>query len=170
VSVAKKQRRQNFLVAVQCRARICKCLRRSGIASEDSIPPACVAWRTGTTNMVVETARKAGNRFLGSLKGLQIRALVKRFTRRTALYGQQTCEAFFDVLTGPQLSTSTATECFTHLPKYKGKNLTAFLSGPSQTLCIVYVSKSHDALLGTVLVTSKVKHRVKVIVSLKVKT
>jgi hypothetical protein len=56
------------------RARICKRLRRPGIDSEDSIPPAYVAWRAGTTNMVVVPACQAGNRFLGSLKGLQIRA------------------------------------------------------------------------------------------------
>jgi hypothetical protein len=56
------------------RARICKRLRRPGIDSEDSIPPAYVAWRVGTTNRVVVPARQAGNRFPGSLKGLQIRA------------------------------------------------------------------------------------------------
>ncbi len=39
-----------------------------------SIPPAYVAWRAGTTNRVVAPSRQAGNRFLGSLKGLQIRA------------------------------------------------------------------------------------------------
>ncbi len=49
------------------RARICKRLR-------SPIPPAYVAWRANTTNMVVVPARQAGNRFLGSLKGLQIRA------------------------------------------------------------------------------------------------
>ncbi len=47
-----------------------------GIDSEESIPSAYVAWRAGTTNRVaVPPARKAGNRFLGSLKGLQIRFL-----------------------------------------------------------------------------------------------
>jgi hypothetical protein len=56
------------------RARICKRLRSPGIDSEESIPPAYVAWRANTTNMVVVPARQAGNRFLGSLKGLQIRA------------------------------------------------------------------------------------------------
>jgi hypothetical protein len=43
--------------------------------STDSIPPAYVAWRAGTSNRVVVTACQTGNRFLGSLKGLQIRAL-----------------------------------------------------------------------------------------------
>jgi hypothetical protein len=57
------------------RARICKSLWGPGIDSDDSIPPAYVAWRVGTTNRVVVPARQAGNRFLGSLKGLQIRAL-----------------------------------------------------------------------------------------------
>ncbi len=37
-----------------------------GIDSEESIPPAYVAWRAGTTNRVVVRARQAGNRFLGS--------------------------------------------------------------------------------------------------------
>ncbi len=56
------------------RARICKRLRSPGIDSEESILSAYLAGRTGTTNMVVVPARQAGNRFLGSLKGLQIRA------------------------------------------------------------------------------------------------
>jgi hypothetical protein len=40
-----------------------------------SIPPAYVAWRAGTINKVAVPTRQAGNRFLGSLKGLQIGAL-----------------------------------------------------------------------------------------------
>jgi hypothetical protein len=36
---------------------------------------AYVAWRAGTSNRVVVPARQAGNRFLGSLKCFQIRAL-----------------------------------------------------------------------------------------------
>jgi hypothetical protein len=47
--------------------------------SKESIPPAYVAWRDGTSNRVVVPARKVGNRFLGSLKGLQIRALDTHF-------------------------------------------------------------------------------------------
>ncbi len=54
------------------RGRICKRL------SEESIPPAYVPWRTGTTNRIVVAARQAGNRFLSSLKGLKIRALYAR--------------------------------------------------------------------------------------------
>ncbi len=57
------------------RARICKRLSRAGIYSEESIKTAYVVWRAGTTNRVVVLARQAENRFLGSLKGLQIRAL-----------------------------------------------------------------------------------------------
>ncbi len=57
------------------RARICKSVWGPGIDSDYSIPPGYVAWRVGTTNRVVVPARRAGNRFLGSLKGLQIRAL-----------------------------------------------------------------------------------------------
>jgi hypothetical protein len=62
-------------------ARICKRLRRPGIDSEDSIPPAYVAWRDNTTNRVVIPASQAGNRFLGSLKGLQIRAFISTVKR-----------------------------------------------------------------------------------------
>jgi hypothetical protein len=58
------------------RARICKSLRSPRIDSPELIPPAYVAWRAGTTNRVVVLARQAGNRFLGSFKGLQIRAQV----------------------------------------------------------------------------------------------
>ena len=43
------------------RVRICKRLRRPGIDSEDSIPPAYVAWRAGTTNRVAVPARQAEN-------------------------------------------------------------------------------------------------------------
>ncbi len=64
--------------------RICKRLKSPGIVSKpepvfvnvlgiDSA--AYVAWRAGSTNRGLIQARKAGNRFLGSLKGLQIRAL-----------------------------------------------------------------------------------------------
>jgi hypothetical protein len=49
--------------------------RRPGIDYEESIPPAYVAWRAGTIKRVDELARQAENRFLGALKGLQIRAL-----------------------------------------------------------------------------------------------
>ncbi len=42
--------------------------------AQESIPPAYVAWRAGTTNRVVVLNCLAGNRFMGSLKGLQIRA------------------------------------------------------------------------------------------------
>ncbi len=68
------------------RARICKRLWSPGIDSDGPIPPAYVAWRVGTTNRIVVQARHAGNRRLGSLKGLQIRALVnKKFHRSTEL-------------------------------------------------------------------------------------
>jgi hypothetical protein len=65
--------RRLFFQMEAVRARICKSLWSPGIDSDDSIPPAYVAWRVGTTNRVVVPARQAGNRFLGSLKGLQIR-------------------------------------------------------------------------------------------------
>jgi hypothetical protein len=56
------------------RVRICERLRSPGIDSSDSIPPAYVALRGGTTNRVVVPPRQVRNRLLGSLKGLQIRA------------------------------------------------------------------------------------------------
>ncbi len=56
------------------RARICSRLWSPGINFEESIPPAYVAWRAGTKNRVVVPVRQAGNRFLGSINGLQIRA------------------------------------------------------------------------------------------------
>jgi hypothetical protein len=43
------------------------------------MPLAYVAWRAGTTYRVVVPVRQAGNRFLGSFKGLQIRALVGQY-------------------------------------------------------------------------------------------
>jgi hypothetical protein len=45
-----------------------------GIDSEESISPAYVVWRAGTKNRVVVPARQAGNRYLVSLKDLQIPA------------------------------------------------------------------------------------------------
>jgi hypothetical protein len=57
------------------RDRICKRLKSPEIDSEESTPPASVAWRAGTTNRVFVLDRQAGKRFLGSLKRLQIWAL-----------------------------------------------------------------------------------------------
>ncbi len=56
------------------RARICKRSRIPGIdsASLCNLHGA----RAGTSNRVVVPAHQAGNRFLGSLKGLQMRALI----------------------------------------------------------------------------------------------
>jgi hypothetical protein len=48
-----------------------------GIDSEESILLASVAQRAGKTNRVVIPARQAGNRFLGSLNGPQIRAQIR---------------------------------------------------------------------------------------------
>ncbi len=55
-------------------AHICKRLRSPEIDSEKSIPPAYVAWQAGTTNRIVVPALQTWNRFLGSLKGSQLRA------------------------------------------------------------------------------------------------
>ncbi len=56
------------------RALICKWLRVPEINSEELIVPTYVAWRSIPTNWVVLLAQMAGYQFLGSLKGLQIRA------------------------------------------------------------------------------------------------
>jgi hypothetical protein len=66
--------RQPYLLFRPARARIGKRLRSPGIASKESIPPAYVGWRTGMSNRVVVPAIQAWTRFLGSLKGLLIRA------------------------------------------------------------------------------------------------
>jgi hypothetical protein len=62
------------------RARICKRLKSPEFDSKESIPPACVACRTGTSNRVVVPAHQnnkkpAGNRCLGPLKGYKFPAL-----------------------------------------------------------------------------------------------
>ncbi len=52
-------------------ARICKRLKRPRFDSKESIPQAFVAWRAGTTTLLVEPARQESilwNRFLGFLK------------------------------------------------------------------------------------------------------
>ncbi len=62
--------------------------RFQGIDSKESILPAYVAWRAGTSNKVVVLvvlARQAGNRFLASLKSLQIRA---QYTERQKQRGR----------------------------------------------------------------------------------
>ncbi len=46
------------------------------IDSEESVPPAYLAWRADTTSKVIVPADHAGNRFLDSFKGLKIRALL----------------------------------------------------------------------------------------------
>jgi hypothetical protein len=76
------------LSPASARARICKRLWGPKIESEESIQLTYVAWRAGTTYRVVVPARQAGNRFLGSLKGLQIRAQnVSRTQMCTEVYG-----------------------------------------------------------------------------------
>jgi hypothetical protein len=73
------------------RAHICKLLWSPGIDSEEAIPrkrfrqSTYVARRAGTSNRVVVPARQAENRFLGSLKGLQIRAQRKLATQTLKL-------------------------------------------------------------------------------------
>jgi hypothetical protein len=70
------------------RARICKGLWSPDIDSKELISPGNVAWRAGTTNRVAVPSHQAGNRFLGSLKGLQIRA---QLTDNMFLVGGDPC-------------------------------------------------------------------------------
>ncbi len=65
--------------------RICKRLRSPGFDSKEAIPPAYVARRACSSNKVSIQARQAENRFLGSSKVLQIRALemVERRNRQS---------------------------------------------------------------------------------------
>jgi hypothetical protein len=51
-------------------------LRSPGFDSKESIQPAYVAWRVGTSNRVVVPAQQVGNRIRVSLKSLQLRALL----------------------------------------------------------------------------------------------
>ncbi len=41
---------RNFKALPTVRVRICKRLWSTGTDSEETIPPACIAWRAGTTN------------------------------------------------------------------------------------------------------------------------
>ncbi len=71
--------KESILPAYVAWAGICRRLWSPGIDSEKSIPPVYVAWRAGTTNRFAVPSRQDGNRFLGSLKGLRIRALAGRY-------------------------------------------------------------------------------------------
>ncbi len=62
-----------------------KRLRVSGIDSRESISPAYVAWRAGTSNRVVVPVCQAGDRLLGSLKSLEIQALGSETSREVAV-------------------------------------------------------------------------------------
>ena len=62
-------------MSLKTRVSICKRLQSPGIDSEKTILPAHAIWRIGTTNGVFLPTRQAVNQFLGSLKGLKIRAL-----------------------------------------------------------------------------------------------
>jgi hypothetical protein len=52
------------------------------------------AWRSGTSNRGVVPARQAGNRFLGSIKGLQIRAHIAAYCVLSSLFFLSTCAHF----------------------------------------------------------------------------
>jgi hypothetical protein len=67
---------ENFSWITRNKGSIIKLLRSPGIDSNELIPPTYEARQAGTKNRVVVLARQDGNRFLSSLKDLQIRALV----------------------------------------------------------------------------------------------
>jgi hypothetical protein len=50
--------------------------------AQESIPPAYVVGEAGTKNRIAVPACQAGNRFLGSLKGLQMRAQYRKYFTR----------------------------------------------------------------------------------------
>jgi hypothetical protein len=72
-----KVRYQMFGHKNMSRARICKCLKRPEIDSQDSIPPAYVAWRAGTSNRIVAPARQGWESIPG---------LLKRFTNTGSVF------------------------------------------------------------------------------------
>ncbi len=57
-------------------AQICKFLKSPGIDSKDLIPPAYVAWRSGTLTLFEAQDSIPWNRFLGSLNVLQMGAQI----------------------------------------------------------------------------------------------
>ncbi len=83
------------------------------IHSLESIPPAYVAWRVFTSNRVVVPARQAGNQFLGSLKGLQIRAQYARLSPQCRVsFCYCTLKARFGITFDHEMSFSVCTDTF----------------------------------------------------------
>jgi hypothetical protein len=92
----------------------CKLLRSPGMDSKESILPAYLAWWAGTSNMGCRTARQSGNRWLGSLKGLQIRALYSVHCTPTWDYSK----IYHTSDLGSQPLPSAIKDRNTHLPPY----------------------------------------------------
>ncbi len=80
----------------RCRVRFCISLRRPGIDSKESIPSTYATWRAVTSNWVVVPAQQAGNRFLNSLNGLQIRTLEFEILLTRASLLLRSCLNIFD--------------------------------------------------------------------------
>ncbi len=74
--------KEDIFTSPHLRARICKRLWSPGINSEESISPAYVAWRASTTSRVSYRPARLENRYLVSLKDLQIRALLSLWANR----------------------------------------------------------------------------------------
>ncbi len=70
---------------------------QQSIPRKESIAPAYAAWRAGTTDRVVVPACPAGNRFLGSWKGLQIPALAGQYDKYDKLIPWNTFLGFLNV-------------------------------------------------------------------------
>jgi hypothetical protein len=80
----------------QYRARICKCIWSPGTNSEESISPASVVWRAGTTNRVVVPARQARESIPG---------LLQRFTNTASVSkGNKEEEFLLSSFFGPRYS------------------------------------------------------------------
>jgi hypothetical protein len=90
----------------QYRARICKCIWSPGTDSEESISPASVVWRAGTTNRVVVPARQARESIPGLLQRLTNTGSVRKGNKEEEFL---LSSLFGPLHSPPVLSAETAT-------------------------------------------------------------
>ncbi len=122
---------------LESRARISKRIRSPGIdfeeyrfrgiVFEESIPPVYAAWQAGA----VVTAHQAGNRFLGSIKCLQIRALWSNGKKKVAKTAEKLHDAMscldrvkVNVLSHLFLNMLLYCKWFTNTKMFKDKTFT----------------------------------------------
>ncbi len=95
-------------------------------------PIAYVAWRASTSSRVVVPARQAGNRFLGPLKDLQIRAQESRIGR-ACFYAQflihRSGAKSFDLFSEIILKNCNVSSIFQFLLKFLCWNMQKLFSG-----------------------------------------